>query len=418
MKRAAVWCACFSLAALAVILYLSFHRDTLAQEPGALEAAGEEGAEQTDPQGDGQKGPPGQAGSSGDQKALAGSSQPETFREPDKEGQPGDASQAGGPAQAENSAGQGAAGEDETQELKFSLEEGSQRLAFSEDASDTSYLRIPLPEGVKASDITIENYYMDQELWILLDGGESGFYDENAISGNLEMVSDGIYEKQDKALRLRFKLTGIFEYRSILESQELYISFLSPREVYDRIVVIDPACGGTNTGQTQGELVEKEINLAIALKLKEKLDKTDIKAYYTRVDDVNPAQENRILLANETRADLYIRIELGADEDSGVYGTGAVYNEDFFIPGFGSPELARILEEEVVNGVKGKELGLKSAEESDTAIWQALVPAVALRAGYATNRQEAILLTREDYQEKIAEGIYSAILKAYGEMGN
>ncbi len=140
MKRAAVWCACFSLAALAVILYLSFQRDTLAQEPGALEAAGEEGAEQTDPQGDGQKGPPGQAGSSGDQKAPAGSSQPETFREPDKEGQPGDASQAGGPAQAENSAGQGAAGEDETQELKFSLEEGSQRLAFSEDASDTSYL--------------------------------------------------------------------------------------------------------------------------------------------------------------------------------------------------------------------------------------------------------------------------------------
>lgn len=412
MKRAAICCGCFSLAALAVILYLSLRRDILAAKQGPQEAAvGEESPEQTDPEGE--EGALQEPGDPQEEGAPAGSGRPESFGQPEGAGQRDASSQEEDPARREDPDGQ-----ESEQELLFPQEEGMQRLTFSEDASDTSYLRIPLPGEMKASDITIENYYMDQELWILLDGGEGGFYEENAISGNQEMIRDGIYEEQEEGLRLRFKLTGIFEYRSILENQELYISFLSPREAYEQIVVIDPACGGSHTGLTQGELVEKEINLAIAEKLREKLDKTDIKAYYTRVDDVNPGQESRVRLANETRADLYIRIELDENEDSGVYGTTVVYNEDFFIPGFGSPELAKLLEEEVVDSVKGKGLGLRGARESETALRQALVPAVSLKAGCATNKQEAILLTREDYQEKIAQGIYNAILKAYREMGN
>ncbi|MDE7358578.1 MAG: N-acetylmuramoyl-L-alanine amidase [Lachnospiraceae bacterium] len=43
----------------------------------------------------------------------------------------------------------------------------------------------------------------------------------------------------------------------------------------------------------------------------------------------------------------------------------------------------------------------------------ATVPAAAIRVGYLTNSQEAILLQREDYIRRIAEGIYNAVLKAY-----
>lgn len=288
-------------------------------------------------------------------------------------------------------------------------------LTFVQGKSDTSYLRVPLPKNCGAEDIVIENHYMDKELCIVVNGAEEEFYKENVISGNRDEVSRGVYEKTREGIRLNFMLTGIFECRTILENNDLYIDFSSPRENYDRIVVIDPACGGEDTGVTAEGLSEKDINLGVAQKLKEKLDKTDIKVYYTRMDDVNPDEDNRVELANETKADMYIRLQVDSDESSSTYGTTTVYNGDYFIPGFGSVELADALEREVVTSIKGKALGLCEAGTEDYALRNVTVPAAAIKFGCITNKQEAILLGREEYQEKIAEGIYQAILKIYEE---
>ena len=51
----------------------------------------------------------------------------------------------------------------------------SHALAFQPGEADSSYLRIPLPEGCKASDITIENHYMDQELYVLIRNVQKRF---------------------------------------------------------------------------------------------------------------------------------------------------------------------------------------------------------------------------------------------------
>ncbi len=305
-------------------------------------------------------------------------------------------------------------------------------LIFDVENAGTSYMRVPLPEKCKVDDLAIENYYMNQELCILVRGAGPDFYAINAISGNLDSVEKGICEPYEGGVKLRFSVSGIFEYHTILENNDLYVSFLSPREIYDKIVVIDPSCGGSNKGNLsknsnkensnkensdkesgETELAEKDINLRIAQKLKEKLDKTDIKVYYTRMDDANPAEEDRAGLANGTKADMYIRIQVDAKDDSSVYGATAVYNDDYFIPGFGNVELADVLEREVVTSIKGKALGLEPAGEQDYAIRNITIPAAAVKVGCITNRQEAGLLSREEYQDKIAEGICNAILKVY-----
>lgn len=309
--------------------------------------------------------------------------------------------------------------QDEVQRTTSSAREeekpDTQELTFVLGESNTSYLRVPLPEECKAEDIIIENHYMDQELCVLVSNAGDDFYEENAISGNREMISQGNYESTKDGIKLRFQLTGIFEYRTILENSDLYISFLSPREMFDKIVVIDPACGGINKGYEADGLLEKEINLLIAQKLKEKLDETDIKAYYTRMDDVNPEEEARVKLANETKADMYIRIQTDANEDSSVYGTTAVYNGDFFIPGFGSVELADMLEREVVTSIRGKALGLSEAGPQEYTLKHITIPAAAIKVGCISNKQEAILLGREEYCDKIAAGIYNAIVNVYDE---
>lgn len=290
-------------------------------------------------------------------------------------------------------------------------------IEIDRDSQNTNYFCIPMPENVKAEEVTIENHYMDQELWVSITPKEmedqGQFYESHSVYGNCENVLDGHFDVEKKRICLRFTLTDVYEYQSVFENSTLYIAFVPPKEAYDKIVVIDPAYGAEDNGVVVEGIKGKDITLDIARALKAKLDETDIKVYYTRMDDSDPADENRVKLAVAAKADMLIRIEVGGTNSSKVYGTEAVYNSRFFIPGFGSVELADLLEREVVTAISGKANGLLEAAEEDVVITEATVPAAAIKVGYLTNGQEFILLQREDYIERIADGIYQAILKAY-----
>ncbi len=298
-------------------------------------------------------------------------------------------------------------------------DEDENRIAIDRDSGKTNYFCVPVPPDVRVEEVTIENHYMDRELWVSIEpekmSGQESFYESNGVYGSCEAVVDGHFEVEKKRICLRFQLTDVFEYRSIFEDNTLYIEFVPPKEVYDKIIVIDPAYGKEDTGVVTDNIAAKDITLNIAKALKAKLDETDIKVYYTRMDDSNPEAEYRVRLAEATKADMLIRIEVGSDKSSKKYGTETVYNSQFFIPGFGSVELADLLEREVVTAISGKAAGLLEAGEADTVISEATVPAAAVKVGYLTNGQEAILLQREDYVQRIAEGIYQAVLKAYAE---
>lgn len=290
-------------------------------------------------------------------------------------------------------------------------------IIFEQNAQEMNYFCIPMPADVKAESVMIENHYMDKELWVSIrhmpEDDFSEFYRERGVSGNRGAVVDGYFENGTDTFWLKFMLTELYEYHSIFENNNLYIEFVPPKEAYDRIIVIDPAYGGSVTGAVAQDLMGKQVTLDIARALKAKLDETDMKVYYTRMDDSNPSDDSRIALTNAAKADMMIRIEVNENEDTKVYGTEAVYNSKFFIPGFGSVELADLLEREVVTAISGKANGLVDSTEEDIVINQATVPAATIRVGYVSNGQEVILLGREDYIEKIAEGIYQAILAAY-----
>lgn len=245
-------------------------------------------------------------------------------------------------------------------------------LAFDTETA-TDYLCIPLPEGSKAEEVTIENHYMDQELYVLIRNAQKSFYAEHALTGNRAGIDAGFYHETEDGVALIFALTQVYEYRTVFENNELYISFLNPREIYNQIVVIDPSCGGLDRGSVENGVVEKELTLQIAGKLKEKLDESGIKAYYTRMDDVNPAAEQRVALANEVKADMYIAISVDKREEEEVYGVSTIYNDQYFIPGFGSVELADLLEKELASEIKTKALGLEKAS-GESKLRYATVP--------------------------------------------
>ena len=298
------------------------------------------------------------------------------------------------------------------------MEDGNE-IEIDRGRQNTNYFCVPIPPDVRVEEVTIENHYMDRELWVSIEpeniSEHDTFYETNGVYGSCEEVLDGHFEVEKDRICLRFRLTDVYEYHSIFENNTLYIEFVPPKEVYDKIVVIDPAYGREDTGVATDTVAAKDITLNVARALKEKLDDTDIKVYYTRMDDSNPDEEYRARLAEATKADMLIRIEVGSAESSKQYGTEAVYNGRFFIPGFGSVELADLLEREVVTAISGKANGLLEAAQNDIVINEATVPAAAIKVGYLTNGQEAILLQREDYIQRIAEGIYLTILKVYEE---
>ncbi len=288
-------------------------------------------------------------------------------------------------------------------------------LFLNSAQSDSEYIWIPISEDVSSSDITIENHYMDRQLWVSISGGTRDYYNEAYISGNLEGVSYAEAVEDADRLILRFDMDGVYEYNTIFEDGVLYVEKVKPGEVYDRIVVIDPA------GYVPAELVNADsltperICQDIASKLLTDLENKGIRVYITSLDERVADNESSLSLLNEVKPDMYIRIETSYDEDSKVYGTETVYNGTYFIPGFGSVELADLLEANVTTAIGGKAMGLAEADEDDEVIRKATVPAASVKVGYYTNMQENILLNRDDYRSRIAEGIAAAVDKVYEE---
>lgn len=303
--------------------------------------------------------------------------------------------------------------------VENTLSEGEQEesgsLRFRQEETETEYLCIPLESGVKAENVIIENHYMERQVWIYIKETSSGFYTKEAISGDLSGITEGRYEYAGGITLIQFTLSDVYECKSILEEGKLYINFVPPAEVYEKIVVIDAGGGGSENGATAGSMFEKDINLDILKQLKVLLDSSDIKVYYTRTGDKDVTLEDRIALANATGADMFISIQLNTSDDVMMYGTEAFYNGQYFTPDFNSVELADLAERNVVNQISTRGNGLFAAGEEDILLQSATVPATVIKVGYATHLQEAELLQNEAYRQKIAQGLYDAILAAYGE---
>lgn len=288
-------------------------------------------------------------------------------------------------------------------------------LRFTEADETADYICIPLENNIAAENVTIENHYMDRQVWISIKGASSDYYVEAALSGNLSFITKGSYEIREDGVVLKLSTRELYECHSTLEEKQLYVEMIRPREVYDKIIVIDAACGGSDMGITANDILEKDIVLDIVKQAKLLLDNTDIKVYYTRIEDTDVTAESRVALANEVQADMFISIRLSSDEDEELYGIEAIYNANYYLPGFNSVSLADRVERAVVTRINGRGNGLYEAADSDILVQEAKVPVAVLQVGYASNTKEAELLNREDYRALIAAGIVDAVTKAYEE---
>lgn len=183
-------------------------------------------------------------------------------------------------------------------------------------------------------------------------------------------------------------------------------------------VVIDAGHGGFDSGKVgiNGSL-EKNINLAIAEKLRELLEQAGIEVKMTRESDAglydeeepNKKQQDmkrRCTLINESGAGLAVSIHQNSYTEEYVNGPQVFYYET----SEEAKKLAERLQEALNVGLQVERQREIKANDSYYLLRKTEVPTVIVECGFLSNRAEAEKLAAEEYQQLVAEAVCQGIL--------
>lgn len=171
------------------------------------------------------------------------------------------------------------------------------------------------------------------------------------------------------------------------------------------LIVVDAGHGGKDQGTCSGDILEKDINLAVAEKLAKKLKKGGARVLLTRDEDVKIELNDRAAIANEAEADIFVSIHCNYyEKDTGIKGLECYYQES----SEDGRELAERVTEAFANEDRVVVRGTKTA--GYRVLLKTQMPAILVELGYMSNPSECEKLADEDYQELLAEKIAAGIL--------
>lgn len=282
----------------------------------------------------------------------------------------------------------------------------------------TQQLRLELPKNRSKDDVTIENHYVTRTIDIQIQGAGEDYLVRYPMLGRSDHIADLNYFSDENGGTLELSMEHVYELSLDWQGQYLYIDFIEPQDIYDKIVVIDAGHGAKMPGAIVGDVMEKDIDLAIVKKLKKIFDEAKdekLGVYYTRLDDSDPAFEDRSGLANELGANLFVSIHNNSyPKSTKINGTAVLYDEKKETEGNSSKHLANILLGRLTEELGTTNKGLMAGNDI-YVIRTCEAPAALIEVGFMTNPKELANLTDEKYQKKCAQAIYEGIMQALEE---
>ena len=170
-----------------------------------------------------------------------------------------------------------------------------------------------------------------------------------------------------------------------------------------KLVVLDAGHGAKDSGAVgvTGKY-EKKFNLDIVLKTAELLKKENkIDFVLTRSDDTFLELKERVAIANNLKADLFISVHANSSGSSSASGTETYYQRE------ASKELAKVMHKYLVQATGLTDRGVRYGNFH--VIRETKMPAVLLEVGYLSNKKDEALLFTEALQNKVAAAIVSGI---------
>ncbi len=189
-------------------------------------------------------------------------------------------------------------------------------------------------------------------------------------------------------------------------------------------IIVDAGHGSPDGGAVGvSGTVEKDINLAIAMKLSEVLDGKDYTVIMTRTGDngiydlesetireMKKSDMNaRLSIMKKSGADLFVSIHMNSFTQKSANGLHVFYASNH-------PEV-KPLAEEIQKGIYeitgAATHAVKTADERLFLMKKPPVPAILVECGFLSNPREEEKLSTEDYQSRLAWAIADAIDKYY-----
>jgi len=167
-------------------------------------------------------------------------------------------------------------------------------------------------------------------------------------------------------------------------------------------IVIDPGHGGFDRGGIPGQRVlEKNMNLDVALRLKPILEKAGYRVVMTRTTDIFVPLGSRVAIANSYPNGIFLCIHFNSASRSGASGI-----ETYFYSTESAP-LAASIHSAVVGGAPSENRGVR--RRGYFVLRRTTIPAVLVECGFLTNPTEAEFAQTTAYRQKLAQEIARGI---------
>lgn len=171
------------------------------------------------------------------------------------------------------------------------------------------------------------------------------------------------------------------------------------------VVVIDAGHGAHDPGAIVASIQEKDINLAIALRIQKKAEAfAGLQVILTRTTDTYPLLLERLAFAEAVGARLYVSIHANYYSDSRICGVETWIDTN---AGTESLRLAREVQRALVACTGGADRGVR---RQTLYLRHTSLPTALVEVGYLSCPVERTKLLAPAYQEKIAAGILAGIL--------
>jgi N-acetylmuramoyl-L-alanine amidase len=234
-----------------------------------------------------------------------------------------------------------------------------------------------------------------------------------------------------------------------------FINNPASRKYTLKTIVIDPGHGGSDPGCGTAGVWEKNVALSISLKLGKLLKDSfpDLKVIFTRTTDKFVDLNERAVLANKVKADLFLCVHCNTSSNATAYGTETYamglykaegnldvakrendvillekdYKEKYEGYDPNSPE-SHIIFSMYQNAYLDKSLDLSSRVEGEftksrrfsrgvkqagfLVLWKCSMPSILCETGFISNPKERAYLTNDSCQGIVARNLFDA-LKVY-----
>lgn len=191
--------------------------------------------------------------------------------------------------------------------------------------------------------------------------------------------------------------------------------------VSGKVVILDAGHGTPDEGaESKNGTTEAQINLKIVLKIQQLLEQSGCTVILTRSDenaiydlDAKTLEQkkisdihNRVKIGNESSADIFVSIHLNKINEQQYYGWQTFYNTN----NEQSKDLAEQIQISLNEAIQKENHRIAMKLNTVYIMKHVEIPISIVECGFLSNPQEEQLLQEDEYQNRLAWGIYTGMM--------